>query len=284
MENTPPPAYPYFDIPYADLPDISESRQGFDYLRNVAELQVGSSGNVPNPKVMRADKSGLWLGQKSFIEPINPEPTPTGDFRFQVDMQGNATAVSFKTGFTGSRIRIFEDKLESYDSSTPTPRVELTSDRLTFYDTDGIKTLETQNDEFRSFDNTGLLRALLRSDSLSFFDATGQVRNNIDGDDMTFFNASGGIAAIMVAYDTPTNAFAIDVTNDFFFAVSSSIKLAYINSLSTFFLESSVRLASLAADPAGINGAMYYANASHPTDPDELRVYKGGSWRNVLTT
>lgn len=72
------------DILSQPIPDGTESRFGSDVFKDVKSLQVGVGS-----KVLRADKSGLWLGAATFA-----------DAPFSVDMDGNVTATSITlTGY-----------------------------------------------------------------------------------------------------------------------------------------------------------------------------------------
>lgn len=65
---------PFQRIPYADPPLGDQNPRG-EYFNNVKEINVGDGGS----NVMRADRTGLWLGGKKFA-----------DATFSVDMDGSA--------------------------------------------------------------------------------------------------------------------------------------------------------------------------------------------------
>jgi hypothetical protein len=91
------------NIPYMELPQSGESsRFGRDDLRSVSAIQVGAGSTV-----MRADKSGLWLGAAKYI-----------NAPFKIDMLGNViassltitggtiTGATIQTATTGQRVVI----------------------------------------------------------------------------------------------------------------------------------------------------------------------------------
>lgn len=105
---------PFDNIEFQPLPDVSQSRFGEDRFRSVSEFQVGTANNESNPRVMRVNSEGMWLGQSKFRN-IPNELTNFDNVKFQVDMSGNITATSFKTAASGRRIRISRSLIEFYD-------------------------------------------------------------------------------------------------------------------------------------------------------------------------
>lgn len=107
---------PFDNIEFQPLPDFSQARFGEDRFRSVSEFQVGMANNESNPRVMRVNSEGMWLGQAKFRR-IPNELKSFDNVKFQVDMSGNITATSFKTGSTGRRIRISKSLIEFYDQN-----------------------------------------------------------------------------------------------------------------------------------------------------------------------
>ena len=236
---------PFEDVPFVELPVPEDARFGQDQMREVMELQVGSANNEYNPRIFRVDQSGQWMGQPSFIT-IPNEPVNLKRIKYQVDMMGNITATSFKTASSGQRIRIIDNKFEIYDRN-------------------------------------GVLR--VKGDDFAF----------------TFYNQFGTQVGFIAGFDSPGNYLLIQGTESVFVRSNKSIFIDSIESTSVringnFFQVYSVLLdaiicfrpfvlASLPADPVtALDGSMFYADPTHPTDPDEFRVMKAGTWRNMITT
>jgi len=76
-------------------------KYGKSYLKKVEELQVGFVGkdSTLNPRVMRANFQGMWLGANKFGATIvdafpSPASLPTNAAPFRVDMLGNIIATA----------------------------------------------------------------------------------------------------------------------------------------------------------------------------------------------
>lgn len=68
--------YAFNDVATKALPQVPEGIGGTQYLDNIGTMQVGYG-----TKVLRVDKSGIWLGAERFA-----------DAPFSVDMEGNVVA------------------------------------------------------------------------------------------------------------------------------------------------------------------------------------------------
>lgn len=128
---------PFADVRLVDLPVAEQSRYGNDQFRSVMELQVGMANNEFNPKILRVNRSGQWMGQQKFVQ-ILGEPVNNKPIKYQVDMLGNITATSFKTAASGKRVQIFNDLIIIYDDNG-IKRVEFNGPFEVFYDDTGVR-------------------------------------------------------------------------------------------------------------------------------------------------
>jgi hypothetical protein len=232
------------NVDFVDLPAPNDERFGQSFFREVNELQVGSANNEYNPKIMRCDSSGMWLGQKSFVK-IPYEPTSTKRIKYQVDMLGNITATSFKTSENGKRVRIIDNRVEIYDVN-------------------------------------GKLRITLDDFALNFLNPNGVSVGSIIGwDTPDRMQISSAVNIFLRSGDT----LFFDSVSDMSMRVNGNIFLLLSSLLDTIYCNRPLTLFTLSADPASaIDGAMFYASPTHPTAPNEFRVFKNGSWRNIITT
>lgn len=235
---------PFENVGIVDLPVQDDSRLGLDQFRSVMELQVGTANNESNPQVWRANRQGQWMGQKAFIV-IPGEPINRKAIKFQVDMSGNITATSFKTAGSGQRVRIIDNEIQIYD-------------------------------------NNGILRTELTNGFLIFYNPAGAVVGSVvglDTPDRMLFSSPDDM--FFISGDT----LFFDPTNAYDFLVNGNIFLVMTQLLDAITCNRVLNLVALPADPlTGIDGAMFYADPTHPTDPDEFRVLKAGTWRNMITT
>lgn len=127
---------PFYNVSILGLPEEVDSRFGLDQFRQVMELQVGSANNEANPKILRVNQQGQWMGQPRFVfipnEPVNTQP-----IKYQVDMLGNITATSFKTAGSGQRVRIVGNSIEVYDAND-IERIHIADEAIDFFDFNGI--------------------------------------------------------------------------------------------------------------------------------------------------